>query len=109
MEIALHLKFWDMANNSRCLIRRLKRTILCAGVLFCTDPLCLSQTNPKLLRFFELNIELSAAQITLIRNGSAVAKALPSRSPGEIFLFGAVHVDAAPENYLEAARDFNRR
>ena len=109
MEIALDLKFWDMANNSRCLIRRLRRTILCAAVLFCADPLCRSQTNPELLRFFDRNIGLSADQITLIRNGSAVSKALPSRSPGEIFLFGAVHVDAAPENYLQAARDFNRR
>jgi hypothetical protein len=109
MEIALHWKFWDMACNSRWLIRRLRRTILCAGVLFCAGPLCRSQTNPQLLRFFDRNIGLSADQITLIRNGSAVSKALPSRSPGEIFLFGAVHVDAVPENYLEAVRDFNRR
>ena len=109
MEIALHWKSWDMASNSKRPIRRVRRTILCAAVLFCADPFCGSQTNPELLRFFDRNIELSAGQITLIGNGSAVAKALPSRSPGEIFLFGAVHVDAAPENYLQAARDFNRR
>ena len=110
MEIALHLKFWDTPSYSRRLIRRLRRTILCAAVLFCADPLCRSQPNPELLRFFDRNIGLSVDQITLIRNGSAVSKALlPSRSPGEIVLFGAVHVDAAPESYLQATRDFNQR
>jgi hypothetical protein len=40
--------------------------------------------------------------------GQAVAKALPYRTPAEVFLFGAVYIHAAPESYLRFARDFDR-
>jgi hypothetical protein len=35
-------------------------------------------------------------------------KALPSRTPAEVFLFGAVYIHAAPESYLQFAHDFDR-
>jgi hypothetical protein len=37
-----------------------------------------------------------------------VTKALPSRTPDEVFLFGAVYIHAAPDAYLRFARDFDR-
>jgi hypothetical protein len=46
--------------------------------------------NPELETFFRQNIGLSQDQIANIRSGKSVAKALPSREPAEVFLFGAI-------------------
>jgi hypothetical protein len=67
-----------------------------------------SQLNLKLQTFFQQNIGLNSDQITAIRDGEPVAKALPSRTPDEMFLFGAVYIHAAPEAYLLYARDLDR-
>jgi hypothetical protein len=67
-----------------------------------------SQSNPDLQNFFRQNIGLSEDQIAAIRRGQPVAKTLPSRTPAEVFLFGAVFIHAAPENYLRFARDLDR-
>ena len=67
-----------------------------------------SQSNPDLQAFFRQSIGLTEDQIAAIRNGQAIAKAVPSRIPDEIFLFGAVYIHAAPEAYLRFARDFDR-
>src|SRR5215470_12789861 len=109
MKLAHGLKFRDMPCNSGRLIRQLIRISLCAVVIPWAGPACHSQTTPELFSFFQKNIGLTGDQIASIGNGNAVAKALPSRGPGEIFLFGAVHVDAAPENYLQTARNLSRR
>jgi hypothetical protein len=68
----------------------------------------LPQSSPKLQRFFQQNIGLNEDQIRSIRDGEPVAKALPSRTPDEMFLFGAVYIHAAPEAYLLYARDLDR-
>jgi hypothetical protein len=67
-----------------------------------------SQTNPDLQTFFKQYIELTDEQIKDIRSGKAVAKVLPSRTPDEIIVFGAVYVHARPEAYVKFARDFER-
>jgi hypothetical protein len=67
-----------------------------------------SQSNPKLQTFFQVNIGLDQDQIAAIRNGQPVAKSLPSRTPAEVFLFGAIYIHAAPEAYLLFAHDFDR-
>ena len=66
-----------------------------------------SQSN-DLQTYFRQIIGLSEDQIAAIRRGVPVAKTLPSRTPVEVFLFGAVYIDASPENYLQFARDFDR-
>jgi hypothetical protein len=66
------------------------------------------QSNSDLQTFFRQDIGLSPDQIAAIRSGQPVAKNLPSRQPAEVFLFGAVYIHAAPESYLEFARDFDR-
>jgi len=68
----------------------------------------LPQSSPKLQTFFQQNIGLNEDQIRSIRDGEPVAKALPSRTPDEMFLFGAVFIHAAPEAYLLYARDLDR-
>ena len=67
-----------------------------------------SQSNPSLHDFFANNIGLSEEQITAIKSGKAVVKAMPSRTPAEVLLFGAVYVHAAPEKYIQFAHDFDR-
>ena len=51
---------------------------------------------------------LTSEQRASIEAGRAVAKVLPWGGPSEVYVFGAVHVDGAPETYLKAARDVSR-
>jgi hypothetical protein len=44
----------------------------------------------------------------MIRDAQPVTKTLPSRTPAEILLFGAVYIHAAPEAYVRFAHDFDR-
>ncbi|HTO63461.1 MAG TPA: hypothetical protein VMM15_19635 [Bradyrhizobium sp.] len=67
-----------------------------------------SQSMSGLQDFFRRNIGLTDDEIAAIQAGKAVVKALPSRTPAEIFLFGAVYIHAAPESYIEFAHDFDR-
>jgi hypothetical protein len=69
---------------------------------------CLSQVSPDLHTYFKNYIGLSEKQIKAIRSGEGIAKTLPSRTPDEIFVFGAVHVHAGPEAYVRFSRDFDR-
>jgi hypothetical protein len=70
--------------------------------------LSLSQANPDLRTYFEQYIGLNDDQIAAIRNGEAVTKTLQSRIADEIFVFGAVYIKAAPQDYLNFSRDFDR-
>lgn len=67
-----------------------------------------SQANPELQTYFKEYIGLSDDEIATIRGGQAIAKTLHSRTPAEIFVFGAVHINGTPESYLKLARDFDR-
>jgi len=67
-----------------------------------------SQSNPDPQTFFKEDIGLSQDQIAAIRSGQAVAKTMPSRTPAEVFLFGAIYIHASPESYVKFAHDFDR-
>jgi hypothetical protein len=67
-----------------------------------------SQAASDLQKFFREDIGLNPDQIAAIHNGEPVAKNLPSREPAEVFLFGTIYIHAAPEKYLQFARDFDR-
>jgi len=67
-----------------------------------------SQSELNLQSFFQQDIGLTGDQMAAIQKGQAVTKALPSRKPDEVFLFGAVYIHATPESYLLYARDFER-
>jgi hypothetical protein len=77
-------------------------------VIFTASLRCSCQENPDLQTFFQQEIGLSRDQIAAIRNGQPVAKTLPSRTPAEVFLFGAVYIRGTPESYLKFAHDFDR-
>lgn len=67
-----------------------------------------SAQDPKLMKFFQDGVALTPDQIAAIRSGQPVAKNLPSRTPAEVFLFGAIYIHATPESYLTFAQDFDR-
>jgi hypothetical protein len=69
--------------------------------------LCRSQTSSELNTYFQKNVGLSQDQIAAIRGGQAVAKVAKSRIPDEVFVFGAVYVNAPPERYPKLAYDFD--
>jgi hypothetical protein len=89
------------------MIRTIKPMVMLLIMTAATSHPGFSQSN-SLQTFFRQNVGLTEDQIAAIRDGQAVAKAVPSRTPAEIFLFGAVYIHAAPEAYVLFAHDFNR-
>ncbi len=68
-----------------------------------------SQSNLDLQTFFQQDIGLTPDQIAAIRSGQPIAKTMPSRTPDEVFLFGAIYIHAVPESYVQFSHDFDRR
>ncbi len=87
--------------------RRLQIAVLFV-LIFGVALLSLSQANPDLRTYFKQYIGLNDDQIVAIRNGEAVTKNLQSRTSDEIFVFGTVFIKAAPQDYLNFSRDFDR-
>lgn len=58
--------------------------------------------------FFRDQVGLSDGEISMIARGKAVAKVLPTQTPSEILVFGAVFVNARPERYAKLALDMGR-
>jgi len=77
------------------------------GIALSTQP-CSAQPSPDLQTYFQQYVGLSQDQIASIESGKPVAKALPSRTPAEVFLFAAVYIHASPESYVKFAGDYNR-
>ncbi len=69
---------------------------------------CSAQTNAELNTYFQQYVGLSPDQLAAIRGGQAVAMNMKSRIPDEIFVFGAVYVNATPQSYFKLAYDFDR-
>jgi hypothetical protein len=67
-----------------------------------------SAQDDKLLRFFRENVELTPDQIAAIQHGQPVAKSLRSRTPAEVFIFGAIYIRATPDSYVKYVQDFDR-
>lgn len=87
--------------------KRISDFVMLVTTIVAVSPCCFSQTTPDLQTYFKEDIRLSDNQITSIRAGQAIAKTLPSRTPAEIFVFGAVYVNAVPESYVKFSRDFD--
>src|SRR5208337_853479 len=70
-------------------------------------PPCFSQTSQDLQNYLSHTLGLNQNQIASIRNGQPYAANLESRTPAEIFVFGAIYINAYPESYAKFASDFN--
>jgi hypothetical protein len=79
-----------------------------AGVILSSALMSTGQTPQEPRAFFKEQMGLSDDQIAMIAQGKAVAKVLPSKTPAEIFIFGAVYVNATAEEYVKLAFDMGR-
>ena len=71
-------------------------------------PAGFTQASSVMQDYLKQNIGLTQDEMTAIRNGQPVAKVLPSRTPDEIIVFGAVYVNADPAGYVKYAYDWDR-
>ena len=58
-------------------------------------------------RFFREFVGLNEDQIGAIRSGKALAKVVESTTPDDVFIFGAIYVNASPEKYLDLASNID--
>ena len=99
-----------MSQRTMILITRARRFILTtAWLIVITTAARFPQSELDLRKFFRQDLGLTEDQIADIRKGKAVVNALPPRTPDEVFLLGAIYIQAAPEKYLQFERDFDRR
>ena len=91
----------------------MKLRIQSAALLLLTLLLCLAamsqepEQTPEPLRFFREYVGLNYDQIATIRSGKVLARVLESRTPDEVFVFGAVHVGSTPEKYVKLASNID--
>lgn len=97
--------FVDGASKSA--MRKITQILVLVFIAGCGTP-CLSQANPELQSHFKEYIGLSDKQIEAIRSGKGFAKTLPSRTPAEIFVFGAIYINARPETYVKLIQGLDR-
>ena len=94
-------------NSYRSVLRLLGAAAFLILIAVASRPGC-AQASRDVETYFQQDVGLSQDQIASIRSGKAITKALPSRIPDEVFLFGAVYIHAAPESYVKFAHDYNR-
>jgi hypothetical protein len=68
---------------------------------------CLGQTSHEPYTFFKQSIGLQDGEIADIQHGKAVTKALSTKTPAEVAVFGVVFIHASIEDYLKAAQNVN--
>jgi hypothetical protein len=84
-----------------------RATVLLCGIAVASP--AYAQSNSGLESFFSQNIGLSHDEIGELNEGKPVVRALPPRAPEEVFLFGAVLIEASPDRYFKYARDLDGR
>ena len=67
-----------------------------------------AQTTGPVQTFLKQNIGLSESEIAQIDKGKAVAKIIPSSKPSQVFVFGAISINAEPGAYVKLASDIDR-
>ena len=88
--------------------RRFAIILACLSIVYGLARPGACQTSAELESYFRQNIGLKQDQVDDIRKGKPVVKVMKSRIPDDIIVFGAVHVNATPESYIEFFTDFDR-
>jgi len=78
---------------------------LAIGVFLLSGTFLFGQTSNEPSTFFKQFMGLQDDQITAIQQGKAVTKVLSTKTPSEVVVFGAVYINASPDEYLKAAQD----
>jgi hypothetical protein len=69
---------------------------------------CGAQTTGYLAEFFKQNIGLKDSEIARIEQGRAIAKVLDSPKASQVFVFGAICINAQADAYVRLARNLDR-
>jgi hypothetical protein len=92
----------------------MKRTVGFVPILFVTLVLTRfaissrgNNDEPEPASFFREYVGLNDQQIATIQSGKALARVLESRTPDEVFVFGAVYVESTPEKYVKLASNID--
>lgn len=83
------------------------RNLAVGTLLISTGLLCLGQASREPYTFFKQSIGLEDDQIADIQRGKAVTKALSTKSPDEVAIFGAVYIHGSVEDYLKTVQNVN--
>ncbi len=83
------------------------RFLAVCAFFICAALSCLGQASREPYTFFKQSIGLEDDEIADIQHGKAVTKALSTKTPAEVKVFGAVYVHASVQDYLKAAQDLN--
>ena len=84
------------------------KVLMLVGIILSGALVSAGQTIQEPRTFLKEQIGLSDDQIATIDGGRVVVKTLPSKTPAEVYIFGATYVNAAPEDYLKFAFDMSR-
>ena len=88
----------------------MRKICFCAtlqAVLLLSAATIAADTPDEPYKFFREFVGLNEEQIASIRSGKAVAKVLESRTSDEVFVFGAIYIEATPESYLKLASNID--
>ena len=81
------------------------RTVALSALMISATLSSAAQADREPYTFFKQFIGLQDDQITAIQNGKAVTKTLSTKTPAEVAVFGAIYINASPEEYLKAAEN----
>lgn len=83
------------------------RALGIGALVICGTLWCAGQTSHEPYTFFKEFIGLQDDQIADLQRGKTVTKVLPTKTPLEIAVFGAVYVHGSVEAYLKAAQNLS--
>lgn len=90
------------------MIRRFAVLLVLLGIVSVLSSPGICQTSTELDSYFKQATGLNQDQINDFRKGKPVVKVIKSRTPDDIIVFGAVHINATPESYARFFMDFDR-
>ena len=96
-------KYKNRCRDSKCYVREWIAGLDCRG-----RPARLFRVKSRLANVLSSGHRTKSRSNRRLQSGQAVAKALPSRTPAEVFLFGAVYIPCRARELRQLARDFDR-
>jgi hypothetical protein len=83
------------------------KSLAVSALFICAALSSAGQTNGEPYTFFKQSMGLQDDQIADIQHGKAVTKALSTKTPAEVAVFGAVYIHGSVEDYLKAVQNVN--
>ncbi len=88
--------------------RTARKLMILVSLLIGGGGSCQADLTLAFQTYLKERVRLSTQEIRNIDQGIAVARILPTSSPSEVFVFGMVHIQALPEEYVRLALNLER-